>query len=303
VSFLLIGYLALHLEWRVTLDALKEANALYYVFSTLLLLILVCLNSFKFSLLIKGTSINKSMWFLVKVNFISRFYALFLPSGVGRGAVRWYKVTENKKNRTLFLAVTLFERLMHVLLLLLVGFIPLFIYSSNGEIATLRTNIWPIMIVLIAGASIGMAYFLSPSSQEFLKGKALRFLPAPGKGKSITEFLDKCTVTHLSRPVFLFVLLTSFLWVVVFTFRVFLLSVSLGLPLHYIDLAWMSSLVLLLQLIPISFAGIGIREGAYAYLATVLGLSPEKGIVLGLLFFSQMLIVAFIGGLLELTEK
>jgi hypothetical protein len=61
--------------------------------------------------------------------------------------------------------------------------------------------------------------------------------------------------------------------------------------------------VLLLQTLPISFAGIGLREGAYAYLLTLYGLPPEKGVLIGILFFSQMLIMAFVGGVFELTDK
>ena len=71
-------------------------------------------------------------------------------------------------------------------------------------------------------------------------------------------------------------------------------------PLAHLDP--MGSLVLLLQTIPVSFAGIGVREGAYAYLFTVFGLAPEKGVLIGIVFFSQMLILAGIGGLLELFE-
>ena len=65
----------------------------------------------------------------------------------------------------------------------------------------------------------------------------------------------------------------------------------------------MGSLVLLLQTLPISFAGIGLREGAYAYLFTMYGLPPEEGVLIGILFFSQILIVAFMGGVLELADK
>jgi hypothetical protein len=65
---------------------------------------------------------------------------------------------------------------------------------------------------------------------------------------------------------------------------------------------WIGSLVLLLQTIPISFAGIGLREGAYAYLFTFFNLPPEKGVLIGIFFFSQMLIIAFVGGILEFFE-
>ena len=61
----------------------------------------------------------------------------------------------------------------------------------------------------------------------------------------------------------------------------------------------MGSLVLLLQMLPLSFAGIGIREGAYAYLFSLYGLAPEAGVLIGLLFFSQMLILAGLGGVLQ----
>ena len=76
-----------------------------------------------------------------------------------------------------------------------------------------------------------------------------------------------------------------------------------GLPLNLIDIVWMGSLVLMLQTLPISFAGIGLREGAYAYLFMLYDLPPEKGVLIGLLFLSQMLIMAFVGGIFELMDK
>ena len=69
------------------------------------------------------------------------------------------------------------------------------------------------------------------------------------------------------------------------------------------DVTWMGSLVLLLQVLPVSFAGIGVREGAYAYLFTLFDMAPEKGILIGVLFFTQMLVFAIIGALLTLLEK
>jgi hypothetical protein len=76
-----------------------------------------------------------------------------------------------------------------------------------------------------------------------------------------------------------------------------------SLPLTLVDVAWMGSLVLLLQTLPISFAGIGLREGAYAYLFSLYRLPPEKGILIGVLFFSQMLIMASVGGIFEFLDR
>ena len=77
----------------------------------------------------------------------------------------------------------------------------------------------------------------------------------------------------------------------------------MGLFLGIAEAAWMGSLVLLLQVLPISFAGLGVREGAYAYLFPLFGLSAEKGFLMGVLFFIHILIFAVIGAVLNLFEK
>lgn len=302
-SSLFVGYLSFKLDWTEIFDAFKEAHLIYYLGSTLLLLVLVLLNSLKFYLFIKDTPIHKSILFLTKVNFISRFYALFLPSAIGRGVVRWYKVTESQKERTFFLAVIIFERFIHIFLLLIFGFIPLFIYSSNSKIILLRNSIWPIVLTFYIVTIVGIGYFLFPKLKSYLKSVLLFILPKHERWEKILIFYEKLNIQNLSVSLFISVLLISFLWILVFTGRIFLLSKALGLPLAYIDIAWMSSLVLLLQLLPVSFAGIGVREGAYAYLITAFGLSPAKGVLIGILFFTQMLIVAALGGIFEIFEK
>jgi uncharacterized membrane protein YbhN (UPF0104 family) len=95
----------------------------------------------------------------------------------------------------------------------------------------------------------------------------------------------------------------SLIWQIFFLGRLYVLFKAFALPLGFMDVAWMGSLVMLLQILPISFAGLGVREGAYAYLFTLFHLPPEKGMLIGILFFAQMLIFAGMGAFLELTEK
>ena len=70
-------------------------------------------------------------------------------------------------------------------------------------------------------------------------------------------------------------------------------SIGLG------EAAWIGSLALLVQVLPLSLAGVGVREGAFAYLFGLFGLPPETGVLVGLLVFSQMLAIALVGGLLR----
>jgi hypothetical protein len=92
-------------------------------------------------------------------------------------------------------------------------------------------------------------------------------------------------------------------WQVFYLIRVYLLSMAIEVPLNFIQMSWMASLVLLLQMVPITLNGIGIRESAYAILFGLFAVSPEKGVLIGLLFLSQMLIVSAVGGIINFLTQ
>jgi len=303
VSCLFAGYLIFKVDWFRILSALEKVDLRLYLISTLLVIISSFFLACKYYLLIKGSSLERSIPFLVKINLISRFYALFLPSVVGPDAVRWYKVTRNGNGRIFFLASTVFERLTFLLLALLCGLLPLFFCSSNPEIVLLRERILPIILAALFFVCAFIACFVYPALGSFLRSAVTHILPSHGKWKDAVLFLEgfsikKGNIGSLVSYVFLF----GFLWQVFFLFRMFILFKATALPFGFIDVAWMGSLVLLLQVLPVSCAGIGVREGAYAYLFTMFGLAYEKGVLIGILFFSQMLIFSGIGGLLEVRD-
>jgi uncharacterized membrane protein YbhN (UPF0104 family) len=259
--------------------------------------------AWKYHLLIKGTTIARSISYLLRLNLISRFYALFLPSAVGVEAVRWYKVTRNQEGRVLFLSATVFERLTFLFVLLLVGLIPLLFSSSHSALATLRTYVLPPGLASVCIVCIFMAYFIFPVIRSLCHMIIERTLPSLLRNQHIASFVQNFSLDHAKPPLCAYVLGLSLVWQTVFLIRLFLLFKAISLPLGFVDVAWMGSLVLLLQAIPVSFAGVGIREGAYAYFLSLFGFPPEKGVVIGILFFSQMLILAGIGGVLEVRES
>ncbi len=303
ISCLFGGYLALKVDWAQILHAFKHINLYLYAASTLLTLVSTFFLASKYYLLIKGTSIERSVLSLVKINLMTLFYALFLPSAVGKDAVRWYKITRNQEGRVFFLASTVFERLTFLVTLHLFSLIPLFFYSSHPQIATLRAQISPTVIVSLSLLFIAMSYFVFPPVQSLFDSILDRTVGSRWLGQNVNSFRKNFSIHDPSWFLYLYIFGLSLVWQMFFLVRLFILFKATGLPLTFIDVAWMGSLVLLLQVIPISFAGLGVREGAYAYLFTLFSLSPEKGVLIGILLFTQMLICAGIGGVIELTEK
>jgi uncharacterized protein (TIRG00374 family) len=303
LSLLFLTILSIRVNWRNIFQAFSGVNLFLFILSTLIIFISSLLLAVKYYLLIKDTEISLPLNSLVKINFITRFYALFMPSVVGKEAIRWYKVTRNQSGRIFFLASTVFERLTFISILLLFGFIPLFFYTSNSAINALRMRIFPFGLLGLTFIVYGLIYYAFPSARNFSNSILTKIVPTKFKHVVSNSFIQNFNIINSSPALWGYIFGLSFIWQITFLLRLFILFKAASLPLNFIDIAWMGSLVLLLQLLPISFAGIGMREGAYAYLFTLFNLPPEKGVIVGLLFLSQMLLIAGIGGILELIEK
>lgn len=162
--------------------------------------------------------------------------------------------------------------------------------------------IMPITGIGFSLIAIGMVFFLYSPFKIWVFGIITK-ISLIKNSERMMSFLNNLQLKDKTYALLVPLIGLTIFWQVIFILRVFLLYKSMGLPLSVFDAAWMSSLVLLLQVLPVSLAGIGIREGAYAYLFTLLRIPAENGLLIGLLIFSQMLLLAGLGFVLNLFEK
>ncbi|MGD9160520.1 MAG: hypothetical protein PVG39_19040, partial [Desulfobacteraceae bacterium] len=66
---------------------------------------------------------------------------------------------------------------------------------------------------------------------------------------------------------------------------------------------WLISLVAIVLFLPISLAGLGIREGSFVVLLSLFSVPNEKAVALSLIFFSLQLIASAIGAIIEILRK
>jgi len=303
VSGLFVGFLFFKVDLSAIAAAVKHVDLSYYLLSTLIAGLSNIFIAAKYYILIKDSPINHSLLSLVKINFITRFYALFLPSAMGHEFVRWLKVTRNQEGRASFVASIIFERLTFLLVLILCGSIPLLMYQSIPAITELRLRLQPWVILALLIIAALLTVYVSASIRSRTKSIVDRIVNRLPDKFNMGSFIEGISLRNMKTAYYAGIIGLSLVWQIFYIGRLLMLTKAAALPLNPIDILWMSSLVLMLQTLPISFAGIGLREGAYAYLFTLYDLPPEKGVLIGLLFFSQMLIMAFAGGVLELMDK
>ena len=302
VSLAAIFYLYFNLEWTRLVEISGRISALPVIVSTVLGAIGIFLVSWKYFCLLQGTDLQTGYLRVTAVSFISRFYALLIPSGLGKEAVRWYKITENRTGRSFFLASIALERMIFGAMLMFFGTIPLFMITDVPEIIRLRGQILPLILICYGFIFTGMIYFFVPAVHEWINRTVKRVLRIHS-GSRTNVFLQNFNLKNTSPRILLVLILIRLLWQVVYVARIALLSQAAGLDLAVVDVVWMSSLVLLIQVLPVSVAGLGLREGAFAFLLSLYGHPQEAGVIIGLLFFVQMLVYCLAGGVLNFFEK
>ena len=303
ITFILLVYLHFTVNYTYIFEALGRIKITLYALATCIAILTSMIIGTKYYYLIKNSVIHQNYLNMIKINLISRFYGMILPTSLGRGVARWYKVTQNKQGRLFFFESTIIERMTQYLTLLFLGLFSFFIGSSNSEIVEIRSNPW-VMASVFFFVSInvaGILFFFNPAFNQFVKTILRKFLSLFINQQKLAEIFDKYTIAKRPLSLLLTLFLLSLIWQIAFICRMYLLFQALSIPLHLYDVAWMSCLVLLLQMIPITFAGLGLREGAYAYLVTIFDINAEYGVIIGLLFFTQMLFIGVIGWWLEVS--
>ena len=79
-----------------------------------------------------------------------------------------------------------------------------------------------------------------------------------------------------------------------------LVAAALGLELSYLTIGWTRSAAILVAILPVSLAGLGLREGAFVLLLAPYGIAPADALAYSLLAFTTtVLAIGLIGGVVE----
>lgn len=301
LSLVFLSYLVFKIDWPSLIDTFFSIKPTYFFVSFLLAIVNSFVLALKYKTLMKPSGLYQPFLKLIKINFVSRFYALFLSTAIGHGVVRWYKVTKNQNGRSKFLTVMVLERLTFLFAIFCASILSLSLLS-NPQLEAIEHKILPILWAGLAGLILFFIYFLYSPFYNLIN-RALLFMTTKLPTLVKRSFASFDFAVFYGYDTVLWTVFLALIWHLLFLLRVYALFRSLEVPLDFMDATWMASLVLLVQVIPVSFSGIGVRETAYAYLFKIQNLPPEEGALIGILFFSQMLIMSLIGGALELFSK
>ncbi len=295
VSFGLIALILLKIDLGTLKENLLAADLKIYGFATGLFFLQQVVIAYSWQILLKAQENRVSFWNVLRVYFIGSFMGTFLPSSVGMDVVRIYGLAKHIKDGVDSASSMVVSRILGFLVLIafaLVAAIPMSRLMHESQIF-----LW---IFLLSVLFLGTAVFvLSPLTQKILyfileKIHLSRFNASiQAVYRSIYEFSQhKKALLQLTGVSVFFQLLGIYI--------VFLVGKSLNIPLSMTYYFLLIPIIMVITLIPISIAGIGVRESSFIYFFTQAGISSTQALSLSFLVFFQWILMALIGGLIYL---
>jgi glycosyltransferase 2 family protein len=240
------------------------------------------------------SKISLSLRDLIIMNFAIRFYAIIMPRIVSVW-LRWKRYGEGSLTGTAF-ALLVFERVIQLATLCLFAFAALFF--ERGKLGVEGDGLTLLTFIMTLFSFALLAPFLSTrvaTQLDRFVPLGMRLLPKFVSSRLarlvelITAFRD------LETGVVLRISVISALAFLLFVASSYILAGALGIAVSFVALIWIRSLVFMLTLIPISVAGIGLREIGFAGLLALYGIDMPTAIAFSFANFGLQLGMAAIG--------
>lgn len=270
--------------------AAKKIHFPAWIFASIFLIVginpfLSC-NRWKIFLFYAG--INEKIIPLIKINFVSFFYGIVMPSSVGMDFVKIFLIEKRHPSVMGSTGSTvLAERLLGFFLLSIIGTISAvylkFKLSMNNRLYLLMISITILLLFII--------YLLSNKHVFSIVKKILIAISSITKIQyflKIISYFQKLYIALFKLPLkkcfiqafpFMLCFQLSNILVGYFLFN----ALGISLP-FYIHLALLP-IIQIIAIIPISVSGFGLREGAFAYFYSLMGVPPETSIIVSILYF------------------
>ena len=282
-------------------EAIRNAQYRWVAMGILAYVVVEVASAFRWHVLLKVQKISLSVPRLCGLFFIGMFYNQFLPGGTGGDIIKSYyllKETPNKKAGALLAVV--FDRFIGLVALVAITATLIGLrYDFLAQKPETRNLLWLLLILL----STSVAFLLSTF---VISGfKLLHSLPArfPGRDKLI----EISAAYHLYARHWRATLVAFVASVVAHlaTFSTFLFAAyALGAPVPLVNFFAVMPVERTISALPISFAGIGLREKVLQIMLNGLcGVPEAKAILIGSLSFLIILVCCLPGAIVYLFYK
>jgi uncharacterized protein (TIRG00374 family) len=233
---------------------------------------------------------------LIRINLIARFYTIVLPRGAS-AAVRWHYYKKGGSGPAAA-ALLVFENLVSIWTLFLSSAVLLiFEYQQGGVSAEI---LLPVSWIGLLVVTVILLPFLHKKSANLFRNLAQPFIKKQGWMSGVISKLIDAIASYqsLSTTRVGAIFFASFLGYAFFVLSAWILASGMEIGIGLAAIAWVRSITLIVALVPITIAGIGLRESMLITLLSGYGISASAAFAYAIASFAIQVVLGIVGGLL-----
>ena len=289
VSVGLVALLLWRVGWRETWETIRQIDPRYLVAAWAIYLFSMLLRAYRWQVLLRIQKLRVRLPRLVALYFIGTFFNSVLPTGFGGDVVRMLELSKDSQQRAESVGTVLVDRLS--------GFVVLFAMACAALPFSYRLippAVTAIILAITVLTFLGGWMALSDRVWKWLCGLPLlsRLLANP----RVQHF--RTSIAAYRTPAIGKALLASLLFNVLLMVINYLVALGLGLRISLWYFLIFIPIISFLLTLPISFSGLGVREGGYVLLFAQAGVPSSVALAMSLCMYAMAVATGLIGGVL-----
>jgi len=286
---------------------LRGVDAGSVALAVVVLVVSACLSSWRWQRLLVAGDIHEPLPRLIGLYFSGMFCSLFLPSSVGGDALRIVELSRRGWSTLRVALATFQERLIGLGVTMLFGLTATLVYLS-----LLPPTFLLCAIPLQLGALTAVAALINPGTLFNVTARIAqsRLIPARLRALGESPRFQRWTarvkplrdVPPLSGRDLGLVTGVASLSLLFYMAMCPILGSKIGIEVGMGAYCLVVPLVWVVRLLPVSFNGVGVGEGAFVFLMGLFGVPAGKALVLALALLAVQTLVALAGGVILLAR-
>lgn len=258
----------------------------------------LAISAFRWQILARAQGDKVPLLFLAKSYLVGTFFNIFLPTRFGGDVVRILDGSKYSKSLVKSSAIVLVERSTGIVVLFLFALVA---SLFRLDMASRIPMIWEAFLLGFVGLAAAAFFFLP------MAGRLLEKLPEKGIFKTVKHKVIAFRTTIIfyknKQKEFSQATVWAFLLQLNVVLYYYLIGKALHLAIPLLDYFIFIPIVLLIQILPITINGLGLRELAYIEIFRFYGLPSETAVSFSVIEIAFGLIVGLIGGAIYVSRK
>ena len=292
----LLAWLVQKVGPAAILAALTDLDPVWYMVALGLFLLNVVLRAYRWHILLHSLNDRPPFWELAYLYFVGFFFNNFIPSGFGGDVVKVVSLRQSYGRGAEALSSVVMDRLTGLMGSSLIALFALW-WNSLSHTTTILLPGWLMGLVLALSLGVPAGFLLLRWTEPLAwLAERLPFTRPVTTNARLINLSD--TVRRYPLPV----LVNSLLISIPFTLSLIMVqyavarSLDVDADLHLFGL--FVPIIAIINLLPISFNGLGTREGVYLLLFVPAGIPSEQAIAMSLAFYFLRFTAGMLGGLM-----